>query len=164
MDRLVLEHKLSQAVRTELDPSIGKPLAKHHVSIASAIENYLAHSKEFQYSLQLQRQDRSIDPAEDFLFNTKTGHCQRFATAMTLILRSQGIPARFVIGFKGFETQGQGKYVVRQSQAHAWVEALIRDDSGPNLWFNMQAAIVGVPAAVASIGNMARDFSRLIAG
>jgi transglutaminase-like putative cysteine protease len=61
---------------------------------------------------------------EDFLFRTRAGHCEFFATAMVVMLRSQGIPARFVTGFLGGEENAfEGYYVVRQSNAHAWVEA-----------------------------------------
>src|SRR5205085_11921652 len=60
----------------------------------------------------------------DFLFRTRRGHCEFFATAMVVMLRSQGIPARFVTGFLGGEPSAfEGYYIVRQSNAHAWVEA-----------------------------------------
>ena len=65
---------------------------------------------------------------EDFLFRTRRGHCEFFATAMVVMLRSQGIPARFVTGFLGGEENAfEGYYVVRQSNAHAWVEAWFPD-------------------------------------
>jgi hypothetical protein len=65
---------------------------------------------------------------EDFLFRTRRGHCEFFATAMVVMLRSQGIPARFVTGFLGAEENAfEGYYVVRQSNAHAWVEAWFPD-------------------------------------
>lgn len=65
---------------------------------------------------------------EDFLFRTQRGHCEFFATAMVVMLRSQGVPARFVTGFLGGEENAfEGYYVVRQSNAHAWVEAWFPD-------------------------------------
>lgn len=65
---------------------------------------------------------------EDFLFRTRAGHCEFFATAMVVMLRSEGIPARFVTGFLGGEENAlEGYYVVRQSNAHAWVEAWLPD-------------------------------------
>jgi hypothetical protein len=76
-----------------------------------------------------------MDPAEDFLINTKVGHCQRFATALALMLRSVGVPARIVLGYRGFETDGAGIYEVQQCHAHAWVEALIqRTRNGTATW------------------------------
>lgn len=64
------------------------------------------------------------NPLEDFLFVYKSGHCEYFASAMVLLLRSQGIPARFVTGFLGAEYNPlEDYYIVRQQNAHAWVEA-----------------------------------------
>ncbi len=64
------------------------------------------------------------NPLEDFLFVYKSGHCEYFASAMVLMLRSQGVPARFVTGFLGAEHNPLEDYfVVRQQNAHAWVEA-----------------------------------------
>jgi hypothetical protein len=63
---------------------------------------------------------------EDFLFRERRGHCEFFATAMVVMLRSQGVPARFVTGFLGGDRSDfEGYYIVRQSNAHAWVEAWI---------------------------------------
>ncbi len=63
-------------------------------------------------------------PLEDFLFVYRSGHCEYFASSMVLLLRSQGIPARFVTGFLGAEYNPlEDYYIVRQQNAHAWVEA-----------------------------------------
>ena len=65
------------------------------------------------------------DPIDTFLFETRHGHCEYFASAMALLLRTQGVPTRVVNGFLGGEYNPSGGYwVVRQSHAHAWVEAL----------------------------------------
>ncbi len=65
-------------------------------------------------------------PIEHFLFEARRGHCEYFATAMVLLLRAQGIPARLVTGFYGAEySVWERSWVVRQSNAHAWVEAWI---------------------------------------
>ena len=63
------------------------------------------------------------DPLDHFLFESKRGHCELFASTMTVMLRAIGIPARQVTGFVGgtYNRFG-GYYVVRQSEAHAWVE------------------------------------------
>lgn len=103
----------------------GKRKMEHHEAIARALCNYLAGSGEFTYSLDLRRKDRRIDPVEDFLYNIREGHCQKFATALVFMLRTQGIPAHFVLGYKGCEQVSPGRYVIRQSHAHAWVEVLI---------------------------------------
>lgn len=123
--RLAAEGTIPPEALTERDPdSLGRA-ARYHEVIARALERHLAASGEFTYTLDLARKDKAIDPAEDFILNTKAGHCQRFATALTLMLRTQKIPAQMVIGYRGAEGRGDGWYDVREDQAHAWVEALI---------------------------------------
>jgi len=63
------------------------------------------------------------DPLSDFLFNVRAGHCEYYATAMAVMLRTQGIASRVVNGFLGGEfNEAAGAYTVRQSDAHSWVE------------------------------------------
>ena len=70
---------------------------------------------------------RTGDPLAEFLFDKKAGYCEYFASAAVVLLRLQGVPARFVKGLSvGPQTdQGGGLHVVRDSDAHAWVEAWI---------------------------------------
>jgi hypothetical protein len=76
----------------------------------------------YRYSLDLET-TTSARPIEDFLFTRKTGYCEHYATAMVLMLRSLGIPARLVTGFLATEWNDFGSYfTVRQRDAHAWVE------------------------------------------
>jgi len=169
LERMVKEEKLPAAVLQELDPQTRLPLEKHHEAIARALEQYLSSSGEFHYTYDLTRKDKAIDPIEDFLYNTRTGHCQRFASALVLMLRSQGVPAQLVIGFRGCESQENGHYVVRQSSAHAWVEALIPrsppanqlsrrpDDTSPVLteayhWLSLDPTPGGEPVKVRPTG------------
>ena len=96
-----------------------------------ALADYLAHSGEYGYTLDLRRQNSSLDPVMDFLVNVKQGHCERFASALALMLRSQGIPARLVVGYRGAAELDNGAYVVRENQAHAWVEMLAPERQEP---------------------------------
>src|SRR5207244_7733846 len=93
--------------------------------IARALERYLSDSGEYHYSLTLTKADPQLDPVADFLFNTKVGHCNRFATALAVMLRSIGIPAQLVLGFRGADALGNGNYAVRQCYAHSWVEVFV---------------------------------------
>jgi transglutaminase-like putative cysteine protease len=93
--------------------------------VARAFSAYLGGSGEYRYTLQLRRDDLTMDPVEEFLTRTRAGHCERFAAGLVMMLRSIGVPAAYVIGFKGCEYQGDGVYVVRQEHAHAWAEVLI---------------------------------------
>jgi hypothetical protein len=99
--------------------------------VARALCDHLAHSSEFSYTLELRRQDATIDPTLDFLRNSKSGHCERYATALALMLRSQGIPARVLKGYRGANAVGDGTYEVRNNQVHSWVQALI-ERPGPD--------------------------------
>jgi protein-glutamine gamma-glutamyltransferase len=93
---------------------------------ARAIESKLRDSGQFQYSLQGQNRNLEIDPIEDFVSEHPRGHCEYFATALALMLRSVGIPSRVVVGFHCDEWHGSGSfYQVRQLHAHTWVEAYL---------------------------------------
>jgi len=66
------------------------------------------------------------DPVDGFLFDTRRGFCEHYAGAFVVLLRAAGIPARVVTGYQGGEINPDGGYlIVRQSDAHAWSEALL---------------------------------------
>lgn len=105
----------------------GRPLTKPE--IADMLLKLLRDSGEYGYTLNLSVTDATIDPVEDFLFNRKEGHCEYFATALAMMLRSAGIPARLVNGFKGGEQASPDvPFYVQQRHAHAWVEAKVTPD------------------------------------
>lgn len=90
------------------------------------IENYLKNN--YRYSLTTSPSTQGISPIEDFLFNSSQGYCEHYATSMALMLRAVGIPSRIVSGFIGGERNKYGDYIIiRQSNAHSWVEAVIND-------------------------------------
>jgi transglutaminase-like putative cysteine protease len=87
--------------------------------IAKAVEQYL----QTQYGYTLEMKAGGPDPLSDFLFNVRQGHCEYFATAMAIMLRTQGIATRVVNGFhQGDYNDTVDTYVVRQKNAHSWVE------------------------------------------
>ncbi len=91
---------------------------------AKKIEHFLRDN--YKYSLKTTPPPDGISPIEDFLFRTKKGYCEHYATAMVLMLRSVGIPARVLSGYMGGDYNNYGHYlIVRQSHAHTWVEAAI---------------------------------------
>lgn len=93
---------------------------------AKALEAYLRDSGRFQYSLQSPQRSPDVDPLEDFITDNPRGHCEFFAGALTLMLRSVGIPARVVVGYRGGDWNVVGNfYQVRQLNAHSWVEAYL---------------------------------------
>jgi hypothetical protein len=92
--------------------------------------DHLRDSGEYTYSLEVRRESKVLDPVVDFLLNVKQGPCERYASALALMLRSLGAPARVVKGYRGAEYQGEGQYLVRNNTAHAWVEALAVGEGG----------------------------------
>ena len=98
---------------------------------AKALERLLS-SAPFEYSLNRPPPAPNVDPIEDFVTRNRSGHCEYFASALALMLRSQGIPARMVIGYRGGECNPLGDFFdVRQLHAHAWVEAYLEPDQIP---------------------------------
>jgi len=99
---------------------------------ARALERYFLTDSRFRYSLEGQKRDRDLDPVEDFIANTPVGHCEYYASALALMLRSQNIPARIVIGFKGGRWNSYlDNFQVEQRNAHSWVEVYLRPDQIP---------------------------------
>jgi transglutaminase-like putative cysteine protease len=89
---------------------------------ARALENHLRTA--YRYSLELEKTQDSADPLAAFLFRTRRGHCEYFAAAMAVMLRHVGIPSRLVNGFRAGEyNRLSDHWMVRQSDAHSWVEA-----------------------------------------
>ena len=109
------------------DKILAESTAKEGDRFAKAIflEEYLANGPDFKYTLSLTAPlDRNIDPIVDFLLNKRKGHCQYFASALAMLLRSLDIPTRLVVGFRPSEYNDLGEYfLVQQSHAHVWVEA-----------------------------------------
>lgn len=123
--------KYSEWIRTTysqlptLDPRVEK-LARgmasgleHPYDVALAVEQTL--QAEYDYALNTSHGDE--DPLTDFLLRDRRGHCEYFASAMVVLLRSLGIPSRIVNGFYGGESNEYGGYVfLRKADAHSWVE------------------------------------------
>ncbi|MDZ7643944.1 MAG: DUF3488 and transglutaminase-like domain-containing protein [Woeseiaceae bacterium] len=77
--------------------------------------------EEFFYTLEPPR--LGANPVDEFLFETRRGFCEHYASAFAVLMRAAGIPARVVVGYQGGEMNPLGEYlIVRQSDAHAWTE------------------------------------------
>lgn len=124
---LAVDRASESAVRRTLAPL----RASTQWETARNIQSYLRNAGGFTYSLQLAdtRRDsdgQPLDPLSNFLA-TKQGYCTQFASAMVMMARADGIPARLAVGFlPGDPTGTANQYAVRQSDAHAW----------PELWFS----------------------------
>ena len=130
------EYERYRQLPSTLDPRISA-LAKAILIKANAATRYdaaKAIEAELQtnYGYSLQMRASGADPLADFLFNVKAGHCEYFATAMAVMLRTRGVAARVVNGFlPGEYNETAGAYTVRQSDAHSWVEVYF---SETNSW------------------------------
>jgi protein-glutamine gamma-glutamyltransferase len=80
----------------------------------------------FQYSLLLPSSQKNTTPLSAFLLGHRSGHCEYFASATSLLLRSAGIPTRYVVGYSVHEYRpSEQQYIVRARNAHAWVMAYV---------------------------------------
>jgi transglutaminase-like putative cysteine protease len=84
-------------------------------------------------------------PVDEFLFDTRRGFCEHYASAFTVLMRAAGIPARVVTGYQGGEVNPVGGYIlVRQADAHAWVEVWL-ENAG---WVRVDPTAAVSPARV----------------
>ncbi len=118
----------------ELDPRVSElaealtESATNPFDEAALIELYLRN--DFGYTLE--QKAGGVQPLSDFLFNIREGHCEYFATAMAVMLRTRGIATRVVNGFQqGEYNETADAYVVRQREAHSWVEVYF---PGEDVW------------------------------
>jgi transglutaminase-like putative cysteine protease len=96
---------------------------------ADAVERFL--QTDYDYSLDSGVLIHTVDPVAWFLLERKEGHCEFFAGAMVVMLRHLGVPARMVGGYSGGDISPDGdELVVREANAHAWVEAWLGDGLG----------------------------------
>jgi len=115
----------------QLDPRIAKlvdELTGEQTPFESALtlEDHLRSN--YQYTLDTAVSSQNVTPLGEFLFETRKGHCEYFASAMAVMLRSRGIPARLVTGFSATNKNPlTGYFEVRGLDAHAWVEAYFPD-------------------------------------
>jgi hypothetical protein len=109
---------------------------------------------DFTYSLKLTGKNQQLTPLSTFLLQNRTGHCEYFASATTLLLRTVGIPARYAVGYSVHEFSNLEKqYVVRNRHAHAWTLVYINDkwqafDSTPADWRGIENATVSPLSAI----------------
>ncbi len=116
---LQLPQKLDQRITNLATEVITNAKATNRYDQARAIESYLQSS--FGYTLDLRATGR--DPLSDFLFRVREGHCEYFATAMAVMLRTQGVATRVINGFQtGAYNDAADAYTVTQRDAHSWVE------------------------------------------
>lgn len=115
---------------------------------AKAIEEYL---RTYRYTFDVPPVPAGRDFVDYFLFDLKKGYCSYYATSMVVMLRTIGIPARYVVGFRMPPvTSNAGDYIVTTANAHAWVEVYF-DDYG---WVTFEpTAAYPVPDIISSASS-----------
>ena len=100
-------------------------------------------------------------PVDEFLFETREGFCEHFASAFTMMMRAAGVPARVVTGYQGGELNPMGQYyIVRQADAHAWSEIWLADRG----WVRVDPTAAVAPERIRAGLSEAMGDSALVPG
>jgi transglutaminase-like putative cysteine protease len=134
LDRRVraLARRLATGARTEWE-------------IVVRVERYLLDGRRFRYTTNVP--EPGPDPLGEFLLRTHLGYCQQFAGAAALLLRLAGVPARVVSGFATGRQIRQGRYAVRDLDAHEWIEVYFEGYG----WVPFNPTPAADPAQVAGV-------------
>src|SRR5436190_7045033 len=127
---------------------------------AGRLVHFLTHNG-FSYKLDPFVPVQGKDPVEHFL-ETRSGYCAQFATALALLSRASGVPARGATGFQLHDPEDDGSYLVRNSDAHAWVEVWFGPEHGWRVYDATPGAIPDIPttpdgAPVASVEDKKKE-------
>jgi transglutaminase-like putative cysteine protease len=112
-------------------------------AIVAAVRGFFADG--FSYSLTLRQRYPRDRYLADFLFNSRTGHCEFFATSTVLLLRAAGVPARYAVGYAVDEYSPlEGQYIARARHAHSWALAWLDGrwhaiDTTPAVWAPLES-------------------------
>lgn len=117
---LQLPDTVTARTRDLADRVVAESGARTPYDVAVALQDYL---RTLPYNERIPSPPAGADPVDWFLFDLREGYCDYYASAMVLMLRSQGIPTRWVRGYAGGEFDPErGVYLVRESVAHSWPE------------------------------------------
>ncbi len=108
--------------------ALAREMRERAGSDAAFVTAVLAKFRDEEYFYTLEPPRLALNSIDDFLFNTRRGFCEHFASAFTMLARAAGIPARVVTGYQGGEFNPLSGYLlVRQSEAHAWSEVWLEE-------------------------------------
>lgn len=103
------------------------------------------NTEEFYYTLD--PPPLGSNPVDRFLFDTRQGFCEHYASAFAVLMRSAGIPSRVVLGYQGGEINPMGEYmIVRQADAHAWTEVWLPERG----WYRVDPTAAVAPERIES--------------
>jgi transglutaminase-like putative cysteine protease len=99
-----------------------------HGDPVQIVRRALAHFRREAFVYTLDPPPLGKHAVDEFLFSTRRGFCEHYASAFTFLMRAAGVPARVVLGYQGGEINPIGQYlIVRQADAHAWSEVWLPD-------------------------------------
>ncbi len=141
------------ATITQRTRDLAAELAAGHTTTYDIVRSYEDWmSRNVQYDLSAPVPAAGTDAVDDFLFNTRLGFCEQIASALTIMLRTQGVPARLATGYaSGQRDRIAGVYEVRASDAHAWVEVWF-PESGWQAFDPTASVPLTAESAVSSVG------------
>jgi transglutaminase-like putative cysteine protease len=126
--------------------ALGRQWAETYTAAADIFDAAVAFISDGDFVYTLDPPPPDENPVDQFLFETRRGYCEHFAASFALLMRAAGIPARVVGGYLGGEPNPYGDYIiVRQSDAHAWVE-ILDDDRG---WVRFDPTALVAPNRIA---------------
>jgi hypothetical protein len=126
---------------------------------AEVIERAMDYLRSQPFAYTLTPPPLGAQPVDEFLFDTREGFCEHYASALTVLLRAAGLPARVVLGYQGGELNSfGGYYIIRQSDAHAWTEVWLEDEG----WVRVDGVAAVAPERVA-LGSAGVGASRAAA-
>ena len=131
LDREIRENLALPPASARSNPrtiAFARELRRAHADDAGYIDAVLDRFNKESFFYTLAPPPLGSNPVDGFLFETRRGFCEHYASAFVVLLRAAGIPARVVTGYQGGAINPNGGYmIVRQSDAHAWAEALVGD-------------------------------------
>ncbi len=143
---------------SELPPRIGELAREWTAGATTAEEKAAAIERHLEADYRWDKDTPSKqakEPIDHFLFESKTGHCEFFSSSMAVMLRSVGVPTRTVNGFAGGKYNSYGDfYVVRQGDAHSWVEVFVEGRG----WVTMDPTPV---AGTAPAGELSQPWNSM---
>lgn len=127
--------------------ALAERLSANKTDTADIVNSVLNYFRDHDFVYTLTPPLAGRNPVDDFLFASRRGYCEHYASAFAFLMRSAGVPARVVGGYQGGEINPYGNYlIVRQSYAHAWAEVWDQDSG----WFRVDPTHIVAPGRIAS--------------
>jgi len=126
---------------------LGRQIRQQSSTELDVVRNALGLFRQQPFFYTLVPPELGNDPVDEFLFVTRRGFCEHYASSFVFLMRAAGVPARVVTGYQGGEMNPLSDYmIVRQSEAHAWAEVWLREEG----WVRVDPTAAVSPARIQS--------------